>query len=90
MQQRQEAIQSEKERKQAEFDRLTDEYWAAFDLWHEYDTNKRKYAPKSPSEDFHPLFAEAVKNIDRAAYELSVAEMRLKDYANRPKNNSSY
>ena len=90
MQQRQEAIQAEKEQKQAEFDRLTYEYWAAFDVWKKYDTNKRECAPKSPSEDFHPLFVEAVKNIDRAAYELSVAEMRLKDYANRPKNNSSY
>jgi hypothetical protein len=90
MQQRQEAIQAEKERQQAEFDRLTAEYWAAFDLWKKYDTNKREYAPKSPSEDFHPLFVEAVKNIDRAAYELSVAEMRLKDYANNRQYNNQH
>jgi hypothetical protein len=90
MQQRQEAIQAEKERQQAELDRLTAEYWVAFDLWQKYDTNKREYAPKSPSEDFHPLFVEAVKNIDRAAYELSVAEMRLKDYANNRQYNNQH
>ena len=69
-------------REQRERERLEGEYWAAFDVWKKYDTNKREYAPKSPSEDFHPLFVEAVTNIDRAAYELSVAEMRLKDYTN--------
>ena len=90
MQQRQEAIQAEKERQQAESDRLTAEYWAAFDLWQKYDTNKRECAPKSPSEDFHPPFVEAVKNIDRAAYELSVAEMRLKDYANNRQYNNQH
>lgn len=90
MQQRQESIQAEKERQQEEFDRLTAEYWAAFDVWKKYDTNKREYAPKSPSEDFHPLFVEAAKNIDRAAYELSVAEMRLKDYANHRQYNNQH
>ena len=82
--------QEERNREQRERERMEGEYWAAFDVWKQYDTNKREYAPRSPSEDFHPLFVEAVKNIDRAAYELSVAEMRLKDYANRPKNNSYY
>ena len=74
--------QEERNREQREWERLEGEYWAAFDVWKKYDTNKREYAPKSPSEDFHHLFVEAAKNIDRAAYELSVAEMRLKDYAN--------
>ena len=90
MQQRQVAIQAEKEQQQAEFDCLTHEYWAAFDVWEKYDTNKREYAPNSPSEGFHPLFVEAVKNIDRAAYELSVAEMRLKDYANHRQYNNQH
>ena len=82
MEHRQRERQEERNREQRERERLEAEYWAAFDLWQKYDTNKREYAPKSPSEDFHPFFVEAVKNIDRAAYELSVAEMRLKDYAN--------
>ena len=82
MEHRQRERQEERNREQSELERLEGEYWAAFDVWKKYDTNKREYAPKSPSEDFHPLFVEAAKNIDRAAYELSVAEMRLKDYAN--------
>ena len=82
MEHRQMERQEERNREQRELERLEGEYWAAFDVWKKYDTNKREYAPKSPSEDFHHLFVEAVKNIDRAAYELSVAEMRLKDYAN--------
>ena len=82
MEHRQRERQEERNREQREWERLEGEYWAAFDVWKKYDTNKREYAPKSPSEDFHHLFVEAAKNIDRAAYELSVAEMRLKDYAN--------
>lgn len=82
MEHRQRERQEERNREQSELERLEGEYWAAFDVWKKYDTNKREYAPKSPSDDFHPLFVEAAKNIDRAAYELSVAEMRLKDYAN--------
>ena len=82
MEHRQRERQEERNREQNELERLEGEYWSAFDVWKKYDTNKREYAPKSPSEDFHPLFVEAVKNIDRAAYELSVSEMRLKDYAN--------
>lgn len=90
MEHRQRERQEERDREQRERERLEDVYWAAFDLWQKYDTNKREYAPKSLSEDFHPLFVDAAKNIDRAAYELSVAEMRLIDYANLPKNNSYY
>ena len=82
MEHRQRERQEERNREQSELGRLEGEYWAAFDVWKKYDTNKREYAPKTPGDDFHPLFVEAVKNIDRAAYELSVAEMRLKDYAN--------
>ena len=82
MEHRQRERQEERNREQSELERLEGEYWAAFDVWKKYDTSKREYAPKSPSEDFHPLFVEAAKNIDRASYELSVAEMRLKDYAN--------
>ena len=90
MEHRQRERQEERNREQRERERLEVEYWAAFDVWKKYDTNKREYAPKSPSDDFHPLFVEAVKNIDRAAYELSVAEMRLKDYANHRQYNNQH
>lgn len=90
MEHRQRERQEERNREQRELERLEGEYWAAFDVWKKYDTNKREYAPKSPGEDFHPLFVEAAKNIDRATYELSVAEMRLKDYANNRQYNNQH
>ena len=90
MEHRQRERQEERNREQRERERLECEYWVAFDVWKKCDTNKREYAPKSPSDDFHPLFVEAVKNIDRAAYELSVAEMRLKDYANNRQYNNQH
>ncbi len=90
MERRQRERHEERNREQRERERLEGEYWAAFDVWKNYDTNKREYAPKSPNEDFYPLFVEAVKNIDRAAYELSVAEMRLKDYANNRQYNNQH
>ena len=82
MERQQRERQEERAREQMEREQLDGEYWAAFDLWKKYDTNKREYAPKSPDEEFNPLFVEAVKNIDRADYDLFIAEMRLKDYAN--------
>ena len=90
MELRQMERQEERNREQMELERLDGEYWAAFDVWKKYDTNKREYAPKSPSDNFNPLFVEAAKNIDRAAYELSVAEMRLKDYANHRQYNNQH
>ena len=90
MEHRQRERQEERNREQMELERLDGEYWAAFDLWQKYDTNKREYAPKSLSEDFHPLYVEAAKNIDCAAYLLDTAEMRLRDYADKRHNNSQH
>ena len=88
IEQKQRERQKQIEREKAECERLNAEYWAAFDRWQTYDINKRNLVPKLPNDTFNPLFVEAVKNIDRAAYELSVAEMRLKDYANQRKHNN--
>ena len=90
MEHRQRERQEERNREQRERERLEGEYWAAFDVWKQYDKNKREYAPKSPSEDFHTLYVEAVKNIDCAAYLLDTAEMRLRDYADKRHNNSQH
>ena len=90
MEHRQRERQEERNREQRERERLEAEYWVAFDVWQKYDTNKREYAPKSPIEDFHPLYVEAVKNIDCAAYLLDTAEMRLRDYADKRHNNSQH
>ena len=90
MERQQRERQDERAREQMERERLEGEYWAAFDLWQKYDANKREYAPKSLSEDFHPLYVEAAKNIDCAAYLLDTAEMRLRDYADKRHNNSQH
>lgn len=90
MEHRQMERQEERNREQRERERLEGEYWAAFDVWKKYDTNKREYAPKSHGEDFHPLFVEALKNLDHATYLLETAEMRLMDYADKRHNNSQY
>lgn len=90
MERRQMERQEERNREQMERERLEGEYWAAFDVWEKYDTNKREYAPKSLSEDFHPLYVEAVKNIDCAAYLLDTTEMRLRDYADKRYRNSQH
>lgn len=90
MEHRQRERQEERNREQRELERLEGEYWAAFDIWKKYDTNKREYAPKSPGEDFHPLYIEAIKNIDYASYLLDTAEMRLRNYADKRHNNSQH
>lgn len=69
----------------AEQERLDNAYWAAFDEWKRLDDNKRNYAPKTPTEPFHPLFVEALKNIAGAEYNLSCAEIARYEYEKRNK-----
>ena len=71
--------------KKAEQGRLENAYWEAFDEWKRLDDNKRNYAPKTPTEPFHPLFVEALKNIAGAEYNLSCAEIARCEYEKRNK-----
>ena len=80
---RQRERQEERNREQMERERLEGEYCADFDVWKKYDTNKREYAPKSPTEPLHPLFVDALKNIASAEYNLSCAEIARYEYENR-------
>ena len=73
------------EQQQKERHKIEDDYWSAFDEWKRLDDNKRNYAPKTPSEPFHPLFVEALKNIDGAEYRLECAEIARYEYENRNK-----
>ena len=68
---RKRAVEAEK----AERERIENEYWTAFDEWKRLDDNRRKYAPKSPTEPLQPLFIEALKNISGAEYRLECAEI---------------
>ena len=58
------AQRAEQERKEA----WEAEYRRRWDAWITYDQNKRLYAPKAPDEPLHPLYVEAVTNIDYAAH----------------------
>ena len=58
------AQRAEQERREA----WEAEYWRRWDAWITYDQNKHLYAPKTPDEPLHPLYVEAVTNIDYAAY----------------------
>lgn len=58
-------------------------YWTAFEEWKRLDSNKRNYAPKTPTEALHPLFVEAMQNISGAEYRLECAEIARNEYENR-------
>lgn len=73
---RQKQIQAERERKEREKQQADAEYWAVFDEWKRIDDNKRKYAPKTPDEEWHPLFVEALQKLAYQEYLLDMAEIR--------------
>lgn len=77
-------IEAEKKRRE----QIENAYWTAFDEWKRLDDNKRNYAPKSPTEPLHPLFVEALKNIDGAEYNLSCAEIARYEYEKRNSRDS--
>lgn len=77
-------IEAEKKRQE----QIENDYWTAFDEWKRLDDNKRNYAPKTPTEPLHPLFVEALKNIDGAEYNLSCAEIARYEYEKRDSSNS--
>ena len=77
-------IESEKKRRE----QIENAYWTAFDEWKRLDDNKRNYAPKTPLEPLHPLFVEALKNIDGAEYRLECAEIARYEYEKRNSHDS--
>lgn len=74
------ALKAKRERQQAEKEKINQEFWKAFDEWKRLDDNKRKYAPKSPDEELHPLFIEALHNIKYQEYLLDSIEERKRKY----------
>ena len=96
LRQQRDAERAAKERKdkreaeRAHYQSLKDDWFKWLKCWDTLDRYITELAPKEPEDDIDPLYTLAVKNIAYANYMLDEAEMRLKDYANRPKNNSSY
>ena len=73
---KQKQIQAERERKKREKERAEEEYWKIFDEWKRLDDNKRKYAPKTRKEEWHPLFIEALQKLAYQEYLLDIVEIR--------------
>lgn len=73
---KQKQIEAERERKKREKEQADNQYWAVFDEWKRLDYNKRKYAPKMPDEEWHPLFIEALRKLAYQEYLLDMAEIR--------------
>ncbi len=79
------AFERKQELKKAEEERqaVQNRYDAALSEWVRLSRNKQEYAPKSPEEDWHPLFVEALQKISYQTYLLECAEMEVYDYAHR-------
>ena len=69
-------LQAKREREKAEKENADMEYWAAFDEWKRLYDNKRNYSPKTPDEEWHPLFVEALQKLAYQEYLLDCAEER--------------
>ena len=67
-QRRQKELAQERERReqaQREYEELYNALWDAYSY---LDKNRMEHAPVSPDDEWHPLFVEAVKNIDYVSY----------------------
>lgn len=69
------AEEKEKEKQKAHM-----QYWAAFDEWKRLSENKKKFAPKTPEEEPHPLFVEALQKLTHQEYLLECAEIVRRKY----------
>ena len=47
-----------------------------FDKWKRLEDNKQKFNPKTPDEELHPLFVEALQKLSYQTYLLDFLETR--------------
>ena len=69
-------LQAKREREKAEQERVKSEYWAAFDECKRLEDNRQKFAPKTPDEELHPLFVEALQKLSYQTHLLDCLEIR--------------
>ena len=71
----------EAERKRKERDGIraaaNDECYRALTRWLYYQDITKVYAPKTPDEELHPLFVDALMHLDQAEFDLEVAESEV-------------
>lgn len=85
MERRRNAAQQRRERRE----RLEREFIRWHDEWLRLDAQRIRYAPKTQDEELDPRFVEALHGLDRAAYELDIAEGQLYDFE-RQNNSDCY
>ena len=68
--------EKERERQKQEVENVKNRYCDTFDEWARLDRNKTLYAPKTPDEEWHPLFVEALQKLAYQEYLLDMAEIR--------------
>ena len=76
----------ERERQKQEIEDVKNRYWDIFGEWARLDRNKTLYAPKTPDEERHPLFVEALQKLAYQEYLLDCAESEVYEIEHR--NNS--
>ena len=79
-------LQAKRKREKAEREQSNVEYWKAFDEWKRLDDNRRIYRPKSPNEELHPLFVEALQKLSYQEYMLDCLEIRRRVLNERTNN----
>lgn len=61
-------IIAERERQEAEQQAREEIYHSLWGEWIRLDRNRTEYAPKSPDDEPHPLFVEALQKLDYQSY----------------------
>ena len=73
----------ERERQKQEIEDVKNRYWDIFGEWARLDGNKTLYAPKTPDEEWHPLFVEALQKLAYQEYLLDCAESEVYEIEHR-------
>lgn len=72
--------QREEEQKKQDLD---DAYWKEYDEVLRLSKNKKDFAPKTPDEEPHPLFVEALTYLEEAKHRLEMADIERYKYEHR-------
>lgn len=70
------AQKAKADKERAEKQHIEDEYWTAYNEYWRLKENKKQYAPKSSTEELHPLYVEALQKLAHWEFELEYAENR--------------
>ena len=82
-------LQAKRKREKAKRERANAEYWVAFDECKRLDDNKQRFKPKTPNEELHPLFIEALQKLSYQTYLFDCLEIRRRLLNERTNNTSN-